>query len=180
MATAAAKTETDGMARGAKWSVRDTNQGRDGSEKPRVHVIGGVKYGLWSDKDTKMPEAHARIFLKDPAFRVFNDAGDEIAPLTQAMKTKTGEAIPALQPGEVVANLTELTDDALKTRLAMFPGGDRKMRGTRDEMIDFILERQAAAQGAIERRAPQGDPNLEDADAEDVGRIVGDLDFGRG
>ena len=128
-----------------EWGVRDKNArviATDGSGKtqPRTHEPApGITYALNYDRPTFMPEEHARKFLKDPSFEV-TDANDvPVASLSpNARLRKAPDNLPA---DMVIANLNELTDEALLTRVAQQPGGDRFNGGTpREVLVRFVMD----------------------------------------
>lgn len=124
------------------WSVYDLNayEVRDGKPVARIHdVKPGVRYPLTATEAKEMPEEHARIFLKDPAFKVLNADGEEVASLEEAQKSR--KPPEALEPGQVIAKLEELTTDALLTRAALLPGGaDFTSDTPREQLMDLLLE----------------------------------------
>lgn len=174
----AVKPKIADKASGPLWTVLDTLQNGD---KPRVHDIAGKKYPLFSDPDRacEVPEEHARVFLKDQAFRVFNEVGDEIATLSaEATEAGVGRDVPKLQPGQVVADADELTDDALKTRVAMRPGGDKLIRAkpSRAAMIEFMRTGDEKILARLNAKPkPKADADgQEDASEEDLKRMFGE------
>lgn len=170
---------SDGKIPAGYWFVKDQNAREldaAGAVIPRLHEpVLGVRYALSFEKATAMPEAHARVFLKDPAFIVTNADGEPVAPLNPDAMTRV---MPnRLKPGTVIATLEELTHDALLTRAAQLPDCPKFNANSRREMIiDFI---QTAMDGGA--RLPTGrgaaDPALlqgPDADAAPVD--VDDMD----
>lgn len=85
----------------------------DGRERP-VSFTFGVPL--------EMPEAHARKFLRDPAFEVMDEKGNQIRP---AIPITRGFDRTELAEHECVARLDELTIDSLVERAGPLPGGER-------------------------------------------------------
>lgn len=108
------------------WSVIDKNAtalipGTD-QIQPRSHTTRpGKTWQLRSDSPTAMPEPDARLFLADPSFVVMNALGDVVPGLSEAL---TRRVVPstALPASQVIADLHELTHDALLTRASVRPG----------------------------------------------------------
>ena len=97
-----------------EWAVFDTlarqpDPSKPGETLPRVHEARmGMPYPLRFDKACYMPESDARVFLKDPAFRVVDAEDRHVPSLDPAqMSRKTDETLP---PEMVIANLAELTE----------------------------------------------------------------------
>jgi hypothetical protein len=86
-----------------------------------------------------MPEVHARVFLKDPSFRVEDADGNVIPGLTRLAQERTApEALPS---NMVIADVNELTNEALLTRAAQRAGGGSMNGGTRREvLLRFLIE----------------------------------------
>lgn len=141
------------------WSVVDQNAYQlddKGEPKPRNHEpVAGKRYPLFAHKATQMPEAHARVFLKDPAY-IVRDENDEIVPSLEATQMDR-EPPETLEPDMVVAKLDELTTDALLTRVSVLAGGAGFTHDTpREQLIDFITEAQTP------KRPARGDDDLAD------------------
>lgn len=135
----AAMTEAAGETKSEiLWRVRDVHQAGD---EPRVHTpVLNYSYGLWSNKWTLMPKAHAAVFLRDKGFEVLDENKQKVATLSDAAMLRPGDAVPKLAMGQVVANLSELTDDALYARAATYPGGHELTdRVGRQDLLTFIL-----------------------------------------
>lgn len=125
----------------AIWKVFDKNAHMrvDGKVVGRIHTAAaGFDYTLFASEGTPMPEEHARVFLRDPAFVVQNEDGDVVASLeAEQMSRKPPEE---LRPGYVVATVDELSDDALLTRASVLPNGANMTSDTpREMLIDFIV-----------------------------------------
>jgi hypothetical protein len=129
-----------------EWSVVDLNAREidpaTGAIKPRVHDVRlGVNYALRYDKPCYMPESDARVFLKDPSFRVLDANGKHIPSLDPAQLSR--KPPETLAPDMVVANLAELMDEALLTRVALMSGGHRYSSATpRDVLIEVLISGQ--------------------------------------
>jgi hypothetical protein len=153
------------------WAVYDRNAA-PGS--PRYHQAreNGKLYALKSDEPTFMPEEDARVFLRDPAFVVISSQNVRIPSLPeQAKMNQSGSGI-TLGPDEVVANLSELTYEALLAR-AGARGGSETLgkRPKRDDLIEFLRRAPVTKAAPPEERGspPLPDPDLdEDALPADV------------
>lgn len=152
-----------------KWKVFDTNQR---GEKARIHEAGGRKYALYSDPDKPclMPEHHARVFLKDEAFVVYNAQDEFQPPLGTNSELRAGDKIPELAVGQVIADIAELNDDALKNRIAQ-RAAHLSLPSTmsREKMIDVLA---GLDQREIDRRnakpKARSDGDTEDASPEEI------------
>lgn len=167
-----------------EWAVFDTlARGTDdkGEPVPRVHEArAGKPYKLFNSIPCWMPESDARVFLKDPAFTVWNNDEEVVPPLPKQAMVRTVRA-DELPPNCVVADLNELTSDALLTRAAQRPGGQRFTGETRREaLVRFLMDDHSAqmpttatARPAIQ--APADDPVEVDEggeDGEDAAKIL--------
>lgn len=146
----------------AMWTVFDSNakvlDHSTGQFKARVHEVRpGKSYPLYSDRPTRMPESDARVFLRDESFKVMDAKGNQVLPLKlQAMER---EVPKRLEPEFVVAEVQELSTEALVTRAAMFPGGGQYNTETpRAALIRFLISAQRArdATNTAGDDAPQG------------------------
>lgn len=155
---AAGKFEAGNAKQDGYWAVFDTiaRQINDDTQEvmPRTHEsFSGRQWKLRNDIPCWMPEADARIFLKHPAFIVWN-GDEEVVPALhlQAMERKQPEL---LAPNLVIAELNELTSEALLTRAAQ-KGGQRFSSETRREaLILFLLDGNTAqARAASPARRP--------------------------
>lgn len=101
------------------WTVFDTLA----KTERRTHTpLPGFDYPLSATAPTEMPPAHAMKFLCDEAFKVFDEYGNAVKALPKVdVEAATGGVI--LKPGQTVASLDELTDNALKARCAQMPKG---------------------------------------------------------
>ena len=127
---------------GGKWAVRDMNARRmiDGKVQARTHeILPGVFYALVFNEDTFMPEEHARRFLVDKAFQVTAPSGNLVPALDPEASSRV---IPnMLRPNQIIADVSELTQEALLTRALMAPGAPKfTSRTKRDTLIEFLLE----------------------------------------
>lgn len=87
---------------------------------------------------TRMPFEHAAKFLRHEGF-VRTDAEGNPLPWMRAPKRpdelEAGEAFK-LADDQVVAYVAELTDEALRRRIATLPGGEKYAKMDREMMID--------------------------------------------
>jgi hypothetical protein len=160
------------------WAVFDLNAkhldpNNPGEMLPRVHESRpGVTWPLRANMPCYMPQADARVFLKDPSFKVVNENEDEVPPLVPEQRERNVPAM--LSPHMVIANLAELTTDALLTRVAQMRGGARyNSTSSRERVIDFITEQQGLMQA--ERKdgdAGVGDHEVDDIDDAEASRIL--------
>ena len=128
-----------------EWGVRDKNArtlASDGSGNvvPRVHEPRvGMTYPLVFNRPYYMPEADARVFLKDSSFIVTDEDDNVVAPLSDtALLRKAPDALP---PNMVLADVHELTDEALLTRAAQRTEGHKFNSDTaREVMIRFLID----------------------------------------
>lgn len=154
-----------------RWGVSDMNATafKPGTNEimPRVHgVAPGVNVELYSDRETFMDERFARLFLKDDSFVVRNPDGQVIRPLTEEQLVRVAPQ-QRLAPNLVIADLNELTDDALRDRAMVHPrSSDLPPDADRALLIDFL-------QGLFRADAPRRRGN-DDA----VGELTGDLEAG--
>lgn len=142
------------------WTVFDSNA----KSEPRVHEpIAGVEYRLSNSEPTQMPKEHALVFLIDPAFRVFDSSGQQMQALPKVtMNVATGGII--LRPGQVVANFSELTDEALASRVMRIPGGKDLIDDGREAIMEALashsIDRSRAGPddgGMVDSAIPDGD-----------------------
>lgn len=161
-----------------EWAVFDMNARNvteNGDTKPRVHQSRlGKSWKLYFDKPCYMPEAEARVFLKDPSFRVLNHAGEEVPCLQAAqISRKLPDRLP---PDMVVANVAELTMDALLTRAAQRAGGNKfTATSARTAIIDFLIDGvKSDERGALRRL--NNDGAAAGGPAEATGMDVDDMD----
>lgn len=138
-----------------EWAVFDTmarqpDPNKPGETLPRTHEARmGAAYPLRFDKPCYMPEGDARVFLKDPTFKVLDADGRQVASLNPAQMSRVvAETLPAEM---VVAHLNELTDEALLTRIAQIAGGHRYTRAApREVLIEALISGQTPADTGVE------------------------------
>lgn len=127
-----------------EWQVFDMNarmlDPTTQRTKPRVHESRlGRPWRLTFDEACFMPEEDARVFLKDPAFRVLNADGEEVPSLVAAQLSR--KLPDKLDPEMTIAKFDELTTESLLTRAAQRPGGQRFNSTTaRRVLVDFLIE----------------------------------------
>lgn len=157
------------------WSVVDTNA----TQGPRTHSAGPGRpsYDLKATEPTTMPEADARVFLRDKAFIVRNELGRRVPSLPDQEVMSAGRTPPKLEPGQVVANLKELTTDALLARAQQYPGGDRlTKKSKRDAIIGFLWD----AKHHTAAPADEDDDDESPPPAADADDVADDLSFDEG
>ncbi|MBU8540183.1 hypothetical protein [Falsiroseomonas tokyonensis] len=119
------------------WAVCD----RNATQGPRVHQVpSGRTYPLTADidKPTPMLRSDASIFLRDPAFIVFDENGKEQRSLPQPEAARE-RVVTDLQQDECVARYDELTLTALRARAAQRPGGAKLDGAPRDQVLEFLI-----------------------------------------
>ncbi len=170
------------MSKSSMWGVKDLNA----RVAPRVHEAApGVTYSLKADEFMPMPAAHAAAFLKDPAFMVVNADGEPVSTVASAAFDEAGKTRVELEPGQVIANIEELTVASLLAR-ARAAGGDSFSEHTkRATLVAFLMgdlanldedvakkvrSTQAARRGPA--RAKDDDGLTEDMDEQDAAKIL--------
>ena len=156
------------------WGVRDLNATMlddKGDAKPRTHEpVRGKTYQLHFDRETFMPEEHARKFLRDPAFVVTDEMGEPVASLNRDALKRTTPS-DQLPPNMVIASLEELTAAALLTRTAQRPRSPKFTSETsRETMIRFLTDEHHRDQGGED---PAGNSIYEDVGG---GDMIEDMD----
>ena len=161
-----------------EWAVFDLNakqlDPKDNARVlPRHHESRlGVLWALRYNEPCYMPEAEARVFLKDPAFKVVNANGEEVPPLSADQQQRNLPSM--LAPNLVIANLAELTTDALLTRVAQLRGGARfNSTSPRERVIAFIIEQQAIRQNVTASAESLADEMVGDIDDREAAAILG-------
>lgn len=111
------------------WVTRRRGDGR----RERVPV----GFTMHPGEPLKIPKEAAIQFAKIPEFTVRTPSGAKIKPPSE----KAGsDGKVKLLPGQVVANVDELTDDALLKRARLLPGGERLPRTPkRADLVDFVM-----------------------------------------
>lgn len=109
----------------------------------------GANYELSSQEPCEMPLEDAYTFLVDPAFEVRDSRGRIIRP-PSTKKVEGGRVL--LEDNEVIANLEELTKDAMLKRCKRHEGSDDiKISTSKDDMVAFLT-----AHARIRNEAGQG------------------------
>lgn len=109
----------------------------------------GANYELSSQQPCEMPLEDAYTFLVDPAFEVRDSRGRVIRP-PSTKKVEGGRVM--LEENEVIANLEELTKDAMLKRCKRFEGSDDiKIATSKDDMMSFLI-----AHARIKNESGQG------------------------
>ena len=133
----------DALKQDGEWTVFDLNAREPDPEnrgkfKARIHEARmGVPYALYADLPCYMPESDARVFLRDAAFKVLDAQDRHVPALTEAQLSRA--PMQDLPPDMVYANLAELTDEALLTRVALLPGGYKYTSAApRDVLIEAL------------------------------------------
>lgn len=160
-----------------KWKVLDSNARVvvDGKVQGRVHEIRpGVFYTLFYNEGTAMPEEDARKFLIDKSFIVTDPDGERVAPLSEQATLR--ELPNRLKANQVIADLNELTQDALLNRALQKPNAPKfNGRSKRDMLVEFLLSAHEAEGGGGGPMAGTDDDDaaeLEEAEDADVDAIL--------
>lgn len=160
------------------WRVRDTNARTvtGGEVVGRDHeILPGISYRLFFDRDTLMPEEHARRFLIDSSFIVLAPDNTRLVPLSEQVKTR--DLPPMLKPNQVIADLNELTAEALVNRSLIRQNAPKfNTKSKREAMIEFLLS-SYEAEGDAGRPASgggdDGDGELEEITGAAVDGLFG-------
>jgi hypothetical protein len=168
----------DHAAANGQWRVRDTNARTviGGEVLGRDHeILPGISYKLFFDRDTPMPEEHARRFLVDPAFLVLAPDNTRLVPLSDQVKSR--DLPPTLKPNQVIADLNELNAEALVNRCLIRPNAPKfNVRSKREAMIEFLLssyEAEGDAGRPASTGSDDGDGELEEVEGADVDKLFG-------
>ncbi len=171
---------SDTQERPAKWGVADLNATafKPGTNEimPRAHdVAPGVRLELFADRETFTEEKYARLFLKDESFVVRDANGNIVKPLTEVQLSRVAPQ-EKLAPNLVIADLDELTAEALEARAKVHPRShELPPDADRALLIDFL---QGQFQAGLPRRRGRDDAvgeltaELESGDAEEARRIL--------
>jgi hypothetical protein len=118
-----------------QWSVSDSNA----KTEPRTHEpVAGFFYKLTAQSKTPMPRQHAAVFLRDPAFKVFDELGQLQAALPEQLNLRATKGGIVLQEGQTVAIYDDLTTKALFARCVARPGGHEINPKDRAAMVEFL------------------------------------------
>jgi hypothetical protein len=157
----------DGDPLKGQWRVRDQNARVvvAGQVVGRDHeILPGISYTLFFDRDTLMPEEHARRFLVDEAFIVRAPDNTRLAPFSEQVKSR--DLPPVLKPNQVIADLNELNQESLLNRALLKPGAPKfNIRSKRDAIIEFLISAHEA-EGPGARAAPAAEDD--DGDVEEL------------
>lgn len=90
---------------------------------------------------TRMPYAHGMKFLHIPSFEVRHLDGTLIPPLPNL--AEQGNGVLALRASQVIAELDELSEEALVRRCNAISGGERMLVSNgKDSLVRFLLNRE--------------------------------------
>jgi hypothetical protein len=113
-------------------------------------------YKLHHKDACTMPARHAVDFLIDQAFLVFDDNGERVFPRAPI----TAGAQAALQPGQVIVSLAELSDQAILVRAKQIqPLAEKKLgRAALIKIIESgVAEAPAESAGTDEEEADEAE-----------------------
>lgn len=137
---------------------------------PRVHEFGGRAWTFIPGEPTEIPLAIARLVAHIPEFRVEGPEG-EVYTATATPAAAKAAGAPALRNDQVIADLDELTIQALRERAQKWgghPGFDPGL--AKAGLVKFIMERQAEAVATLQAAggaAAEDDDEIEfDADSD--------------
>ena len=146
-------TKTDEFGQSTGWMVLDPISVRAG--KKRIHEMMTIvqrkngrqvkqfrPYTFEPGEYTEVPQDVAILFAAvanddgTGAFDVRTPTGTRLRPAAAA----DDDGRVALKPGQVVAEVADLTDNALKDRATLLPGGDKLPKTVkRPDLINFVL-----------------------------------------
>jgi len=150
------------------YNVTDTTAVPGGPPRVHTQIIDGIEtnFTFKHGEALAMPRAHAMKFARHREFIVRDAASKRVQPVHDVMKREVD--VKLLQPGQVIAEVRELTMDALLNRAQTLPGGERFGRNSqREDVMLFITQTMIDAQGEV-RSGDTGDM----ADS-DVARLLG-------
>ncbi len=130
----------------------------------RVHEIGGRNWTFIPGNPTEIPLAIARLVAHIDGFRVEGPEG-EVYTATPAPAEARAAGAPALRNDQVIADLDELTIQALRERAQKWgnhPGFDPGL--SKGALVKFIMERQAEAAVRAPASAAGSSPADDDGD----------------
>ncbi len=144
---------------------------------PRTHEIAGRNY-TFADPDTPetIPLEDARTVAHIASFKIVGSAGERYLPAA-APKAAAG---PRLRNDQVIATLDELQFPALRSRAKAWEShAEYDVNATRNDVIRFIMERQAEAKpaqdGGVATPAGEADDGEFEAPTPDNDGEVGDV-----
>ncbi|KKL65181.1 hypothetical protein LCGC14_2157560 [marine sediment metagenome] len=124
---------------------------------PRYHtrkheiIVDGrtLEYEFKFAHATPMPFSHAMKFLHIQSFECRHPDGTLIPPLPNLAEQSNSGAAPVLRPSQVIAELDELSDDALVRRCNAISGGEQmSVTSGKDSLVRFLLNRETRKQEA--------------------------------
>ena len=135
----------------------------------RIHeiVIDGkvISYTFKAQERTKMPFAHAMKFLKHDWMEVTDENGRPYKAAPGVELDAAGMPTITLPPDQVIANLNELTKEALRIRVHAEPGGEKfTKRVSIDKLIAFLIESRGAGTDEEPEPPSAGDEASEPVD----------------
>lgn len=133
--------------------------GKTPLSRTHCQVVDGIEmpFTFFHGKKTEMPAGVAMKFLKIPEFVVTDHAGKRVARTPDQPDEHSCKPF-VLKDDQVVADLSELAEEALWKRCQQAIGGEKIGRDTsRGIKIDFLVKARQAEQAS--RRGP-GDTGL--------------------
>ncbi len=128
----------------------------------------GANYELSAQKSCEMPLEDAYTFLVDPAFEVRDSRGRVIRP-PSTKKVEGGRVL--LEDNEVIANLEELTKDAMLKRCKRHEGSDDiKIATSKDDMVAFLTAHAKISAETGQGRGSEG--VVSEMSADDLDNLV--------
>lgn len=149
------------MAEETTYFVIDTRATQGARTHEMVNAANRIVQYKFPDFVTAIPvpHAHAMKFSAIPGFEVYDKDQNQIT--TKTVTGVTGAASLTLRADEVIANLDELTVEALRNRVLKIPGHTAKSvpnRTRREELVGILVK--------------AGKPKFEDSDDDDEDDLI--------
>lgn len=133
--------------------VQDTTCAAGAGAREHVQIVGGIEttFSFEYKKKVEMDKAIAHKFLKTAEFIVTDHDGKVIERSPDQPDQHSIKPF-LLKEDQVIAQLTELSDQALLKRAMQMVGGERMQHSGRDRVIAFLMAARRAADE--QRRGP--------------------------
>lgn len=131
------------MAEETTYFVIDTRATQGARTHEMVNAQGRIVQYKFPDFVTAIPvpHSHAMLFSAISGFEVYDKDQNQIT--TKTVASSTGTAALTLRADEVIANLDELTVEALRARALKIPGNTPKTvpaRTRREELVAMLVK----------------------------------------
>lgn len=131
------------MAEETTYFVIDTRATQGARTHEMVNAQGRIVQYKFPDFVTAIPvpHSHAMLFSAIAGFEVYDKDQNQIT--TKTVASATGSAALTLRADEVIANLDELTVEALRARVLKIPGNTPKTvpaRTRREELVAILVK----------------------------------------